>query len=247
MHAKTWIIGIVALLVSTVAANAAVINFNGLSHGEVLSTQFQASHGVTFSAINNHSSHPDKLVVFDTMLENTRDPDLEYPWDGGNLNVDNDPNDATSGDVKLNKLFVIAENDVDGDGNGLIDNPDDEARGGKIIVQWDRDIIDVRFAHVDMDENPRYSRVRLYDDGNLVLSKSFHELFGSVPGVAFGNRYANQLPYLSTVATFGKFDKMKISLCGSGGIDNLDYEVPEPTTMALLGLGGVGALLRRRK
>ena len=87
----------------------------------------------------------------------------------------------------------------------------------------------------------------LQDDGNLVLNKSFQDLFGSTPGVAFGNRYANQLPYLSEVATFGKFDKMKIILCGSGGIDNIEYTVPEPATMTVMGIGGILALVRRKR
>ena len=246
MHARTWTAMIAALMVIT-PVGAATIDFDSLSHGEVLSTQFQASHGVTFRAVNGNSYHPDKLVIFDTMETGTRDPDLEFPWDGGNLNVDNDPNPATSGDVKVHKVFAIAENDTDGNNDGLIDNPDDEARGGRIIIKWDTDIVDVRLRQIDLDENPRYNRIKLYDDGNLVFTKTFQELAAAGAGVSYGNRYANQLPYLSAVADFEKFDTMKICLTGSGAFDYLDYQVPEPTTMGLFGLGGIAALLRRKK
>ena len=251
MHIKTLIFFISALLISAASTNAAIVNFDGLSHGEVLSTQFQASHGLTFSAINSgtgpHGNHPDKLVIFDTMLTDTRDPDLEFPWRGGNLNVDVDPNPATSGDVKLYKVFAIAENDVDGDGNGLIDNPDDEAGGGTIILQWNHDLLDISFAQLDMDESTVNQIVELYDDGGLVLSKSFQQLFGSTPGVTFAHHYANQLPSLQSVASFEQFDEMRLILTGSGAFDIISTEVPEPTTMGLLVVGGLVFLKRRKK
>jgi len=79
-----------------------------------------------------------------------------------------------------------------------------------------------------------------------VLDKSFQELFGLLSGVVFGHHYANQLPMLSTVADFDKFDEMRLVLTGSGAFDNIYTEVPEPATMSLLVLGGA-ALLKRRK
>jgi len=200
-----------AFLMIITPVGAGIIDFDGLSKGEVLSTQFQASHGVTFSANNKVSGHPDKLVIFDTFsTAGSGDPDLAYPWAGGNLNVDNDPDPNTSQDVRLYNVFCIAENDVDNDGNGLIDVPDDEAGGGTIFIKWNRDIVDVRLAQLDLDERPDRNRIKLYNDGNLVLNKTFAQLFGSVPGVTFADHFANQLPYLSTVATFGAFDEMRI-------------------------------------
>ena len=241
MHTKALLMSFVALLIMGAGANAAVIDFDGLSHGEILTTQFQASHGLTFSAINNNASRPDKVLIFDTMEENTLDPDLEYPWVGGNLDIPGAP------DVLLNKVFCIAENDVDGDGDGLVDDPDDERAGGTLILKWDHNLVDISFAQLDMDEASVSQRVRLFDNGGVVLDKSFNELFGGVPGVVFGDHKANQLPNLSSVAQFGQFDEMHLVLTGSGAFDNIAPEVPEPMTMSLLGIGGLIMLKRRRK
>jgi len=167
MHTKLLTL-VAALLVSAVAANAALIDFNSLSHGEILTTQFQASHGLTFSATNNHPDRPDKVLIFDTMEENTLDPDLEYPWQGGNLDIPGAP------DVLLNNVFCIAENDFDGDDpDDFVDDPDDERSGGTLFLNWDHDLVDISFAQLDMDESPANQRVQLYDDGGLVLDKSF--------------------------------------------------------------------------
>lgn len=242
MHTKTLMTAILALLASAVAADAALIDFNSLNHGEVLTTQFLGSHGLTFSATNNTASRPDKVMIFDTMENGTLDPDLQHPWAGGNLDVTGGP------DVVLDMVFCIPENDFDGDDDDdFIDNPDDERSGGTIFLNWDHDLVDISFAQVDMDEATANQRVQLYDDGGLVLDKSFSELFGGVPGVVFADHYANQLPLLSSVATFGKFDEMRLILTGSGAFDNIYTEVPEPATMGLLAIGGLAVLKRRRK
>jgi len=65
-----------AIMLVVTPIGATTIDFDSSSHGEVLSTQFQGSHGVTFSAVNNSSYHPDKLVAPDTVETHSRDPGL---------------------------------------------------------------------------------------------------------------------------------------------------------------------------
>ncbi len=105
-----------------------VIDFAGLSNGEVLDDQF-ADLGITFSAFSNKKSTHSALI-FDTDLDNTADPDLEQ-------NVGN--------------VMIIAENLKDRDNDGLIDSPDDNARGGSITVMFDQPFFVESFLALDLE------------------------------------------------------------------------------------------------
>ena len=61
--------------------------------------------------------------------------------------------------------------------------------------------------------------------------------------MVYGNNSANRID----LGLIGKFDEVLITMGGSGGIDRVTTNVPEPNTLALCGLG-LAALtsLRRR-
>ena len=88
-----------SLVVAGARADTNTISFDSLQHGEVINTQFVASHGVTISA-RNVGGGPNLAVAFDSNRINTRDPDLQGPpWSAGNL----------AGDVQadLGRLVII--------------------------------------------------------------------------------------------------------------------------------------------
>jgi len=222
-------------------AQADTISFDALPTGTVLDDQFAVSHGVTFSGINNTSYHPDKLAIFDTDNYTGGDADLAYTgsWAGGNLE-----------DQPLHKIFIIAENARDRNHDGLIDNPDDEARGGTVTIRFDDLIDSFRFDQVDRDDS-NGDRVRVYKDGALLDTITYTELAQMDSSIEYGNRKANRMPWITSEMVGDSFDEVRISVCGSHGFDNISYSstpvVPEPATMLFLACGAVPIILRRRR
>ncbi len=145
-------------------------DYNGIEFelGQSFSTETEIAAGVSIRGVSgdapgsdNFMSESNKtLVLLDTLkatpgsrdlpIKNgdDGDPDLAYPWVGGNLNKSQDSN-ASSGfgtDTVINNIVVFAENTVDEDDNaasealgewtgnpdGFIDIPDDDTGGGAI-------------------------------------------------------------------------------------------------------------------
>ncbi|MDP6542396.1 MAG: PEP-CTERM sorting domain-containing protein [Phycisphaerae bacterium] len=234
------IIAAVGLFVSTPQdAQGETITFNDLPAGTVLANQFAASHGVRFSAINHTSWHPDKLVIFDTNNYTGGDIDLAYPWPGGNLQGQ-----------QLHKIFVIAENARDYNHDGLIDNPDDEARGGVVTIKFDNLLESFQFDQVDSDDGSG-ERVKFYKDGALLDTVTYVELAAMDSSIEYGNRKANRLPAVTADMVGDFFDEVRIKVCGSHGFDNITFTpaavIPEPTTMFLLVGGLVPLIMKRRR
>ncbi len=126
-----------------------------LAVGEQITTQFQGN-GFTVSADNARPGGPDKAIIFDSANPTGGDPDLATPGYGpGNT-------------LAEGKILIIAENDVDGNGDGLVDSPDDEAQGGRIFFDFDFAVrvLDVTVLDVDGLEN---SFVECRDVNNLVV------------------------------------------------------------------------------
>ncbi len=214
------------------------LGFESLSHGEIVSGQFQLSDGVTISAINERQPGLDLVIAFDSHLGGTADPDLEDPWSGGNL----------PSTTFLGKLLILAENDTDHDGDGLIDSPDDEGGqpAGSITFAFDQLMTSFGFDLIDIENatEPDAGYVALFLDDHLVKKVGFLDLAGAI----FGNNSANRIPPI--FAPLG-FNKATIRLGGSGAIDNVtaqtiqlqQHHVPEPASMAvwllLIAVGGL--------
>lgn len=239
-----WLFVLAILLYSQNAA-ALLLDFEdtGFVHG----TQVTNSQGVTINA-TNIGGGPDLAIIFDTDQASTRDPDLVGPWDGGNLYDTND----------LNNILIIAENSIDANNDGLIDNPDDEGSrpAGTLSLEFVSQLTSVSFDLVDIERSGENGNVSFYDGSTLLTSVSFGQFVDSSDayfqaGVVYGNNYANSIGTISaTDLGIAGFNRIDFNLAGSGGIDNINVnEVPEPATMVLFGAGltGLAAWKRRKK
>ncbi len=115
----------------TGAAQAATLTFDSFSHGDVI-TSLNLGGGVTasVSANGNSSSAPDEAWVFDTMLDNTRDPDLEGPF----------TDDGVDYDIYTGAVLIVQENSH---------TPDDDGNGGWITFDFSKPISFLGFDFLD--------------------------------------------------------------------------------------------------
>lgn len=226
------------------------ITFDEASQGFVHGSLFTGDEfadlggGVTFTVDSNGSF--DQLITFDTGINqnNTTDPDLVVPFEGGNLGGNR------KGLPALGNALIIAEN-LAGASDGIANDPDDERRGGVIGVVFGNDRVEsVGFSLYDTPENSRSAVSITFTDssGDSVVWDP-NDLIAHGTDVEFGNRFANEFEDI-TAAQLGLTNIQSIDFkIESGAIDSINFveAVPEPSSFALLGLGAVGCLLRRKR
>ena len=235
----------VALSMGAPAA-ADLIDFDSLQTGEIVAEQF-AGMGVHIEVINDGHPSINLGIIFDSFGSSGHDSDLEGPpWSGGNA----------SSDVFAN-LLIIAENDVDSNNDGLIDDPDDEAGGGSIIFRFDIPIFEFGFSLIDIEttESAPNASVMFFNDSTLVGMIDFSDLVdpGSAifdPTIEFGDNSANHVQPMSFFNGIGplEFNEARFVLEGSGAVDNIFFTVvpaPGPLTLLLCSLLTVARRCRR--
>jgi hypothetical protein len=130
------------------------ITFNSLPAGTILSNQIP---GVTIWAENDQSGHPDLAILFDSSNPSGDDPDLGTPnqaFGGPGIGAGGAVGQPGENRYPLGNLLIIAENDVDGDGDGHIDEPDDENVGGRLYFEFStpQDLESIYVVDVDGGE-----------------------------------------------------------------------------------------------
>jgi hypothetical protein len=232
---------------------ATTLDFDILQHGEIVDTQFVDAFGVMIHAVNRGGG-PDLALAFDSLRNETADPDLEGPpWCGGNLDRS----------TTLGRLLIIAENERDRNGDGIIDSPDDEGSrpAGSLVFDFQVPIVAFGFDLIDVEGPEEYGANRgfvavFYDGDDTELARVGFGAFVDphspffVEGVAFGNRTANRIPAL-TAEDLGiaEFQRVELNLGGSSAVDNISFEpIPEPATLVLVATGlALSSLIRSRK
>jgi hypothetical protein len=170
--------------------------------GEVMTNQLLAGLGIALSAVNNHVfpvAHPDKVLVFDTALPTGEDLDLATPG----LGVGNT--------VALGKVLIIAEDDVDANNDGFVDDPDDEAFGGKLRFDFDADVTFLGGTVIDIDTN---------EAGYFSLRNAANQEIFVVPLVNLGD---NSVQVIDLAHPVPGVRAVELVLSGSGAIGRLRW------------------------
>ena len=168
---------------------------NALAAGTVVGSQWHL-FDIHVSAYNNKAGHPDKAIIFDSNNPTGGDSDLGGPW--GNI-------------------LIIAEDDVDSDGDGLVDDPDDEAKGGTIIVYSNNSCSTLAFDLIDFEEDEGNSGTLVI---NLESGGTVNIPFTAFVGTVWGDNSHNSIS-IPTEDIGGTFKQVEFHFNGSGAIDNV--------------------------
>ena len=178
-----------------------------LKTGENITTQF-LDLGLTIDANNATSGHPDKAILFDSENPTGGDFDLQTPGFG----VDND--------TPLGKILIIAENDVDANMDGLVDDPDDEQHGGEMNFRFATDVRFIGATILDVD-GTRADSFNLYDAADVLIT--------TIPIQILGD---NSVQILSSDPPIDGVRRAELVLGGSGAVTRLRF-CPTPAGPAL--------------
>lgn len=159
--------------------------------GRVIDEQWAAA-GVHVWADNKDVHHPDKAILFDTDNPTGEDDDLG---------------------VGEGLALIIAEDDWDGNNDGLVDDPDDEQKGGRIVFDFDvpATICSIRLA--DIDENPG-TELRFYRDGNT------DDVDHVIPVVSMADGSVQEVFFLEE-----RVDRFEVFFKGSGAIGGMELVI----------------------
>lgn len=230
----------VFVIVSSLPAGATVVDFNSLTIGSVVAGEDPA--GVTVSAnpysefvltCVNNGCGPNSVVVFDSENPTGGDADLGSPnIDFGGPGIGWGGSDRSPGanDRSWSNLLIIAENVVDKNRDGLVDDPDDEGGGGVFVFDFQQAVAVLRVVLIDIDCD-EWAVVRLYNTDGLVATLSAQAL-GS-----------NSVQTLDGTAYLG-IHRMEIELSSSGAVGEFEY-VLDATPVAEATWGSIKASYAR--
>jgi hypothetical protein len=157
-------------------------------------TEQWAGMGLHISADNKVAGHPDKAIVFDSASPTGEDPDLVTPGYG------------TGNDTAIGKLLIVAEDDVDADFDGIVDDPDDEQNGGILRFAFDKPVSLCSALLVDVEEEG--TELRFYGEGGL---------FKTIPVPALDDNSVQNLGFTAEGVTL-----FEVDFAGSGGLGLID-------------------------
>lgn len=222
------------------SSGAAVIDFNGLPAGSVVAGESPTGDTVsenpftefTLSCINNGCG-PNSLVLFDSQNPTGDDADLGTPnvdFGGPGVGWGGSSGRPGENDECWGNLLIVAENVKDCNGDGLVDDPDDEAGGGVIAFEFERAVIVQRIVLVDIDYGETAS-VRLYNESGLAAT---------LPAQALGN---NSVQILDGTAQTGVL-RMEVEFSSSAALAEIEY-VLDTTPVAQSTWGAIKAAYSR--
>lgn len=132
-----------------------VIDYAGLPHGTILGEQY-APMGVHITAVAN-GGLPNAAIVFDSNLPPTHDPDLA---------------------VDVGNIAILAKNLNDTNGDGLVDDPDENDFGGKQVYTFDQPVHIGSFLFIDKDHGTPDKAIT-YDAASNVIKQVSIPLAGN--------------------------------------------------------------------
>ena len=230
------------LMISAPAAHAITLDFEGFAAGTVMDDEYQASLGVTISAVNNDLGH-NYAAIFDSNNPTGGDGDLGAPFNEGQ------PDELSPGNI-----LIIQEDDA-GCAGGICTTPDDEGTRfndkptGTITFMFDQviELLTMDFFDVETDENgtQEINEIRLFNSSGVqIFDNDYH-----TPDTG-GNRLWDQVVFgPGNGVGISGIRKIEVNFAGSGALDNVTYNVvPVPASVWLFGtalLGFIGYSRRR--
>lgn len=105
----------------------------------------------------NHGNGPQSLIIFDSSHPTGDDFDLGTPNEtcdppGPGQGQGGEQGQQGENCEPLYNLLIIAENIVDANGDGRVDDPDDDAGGGEILFEFDSPFIIDYITIMDIDK-----------------------------------------------------------------------------------------------
>ena len=216
-------------------AEVEVVDFSDLPAGTI-ATEVFGSGGtgpVLITGLNPRLGvDTNAAVIFDSANPTGEDPDLGAPnetflVDGvpgpgrGDAGIQGSPFENS---VPLGKLLIIAEDVVDGDGDGLVDDPDDMDHRGNLLTTDFSGVGPVSIHNmtlIDVERNEAPATARLFNADD--------EEIGSISLPATGD---NGMVFVDFGAT-PNVTKMLVSLGGSGAISGFEFEYAPPVIVEL--------------
>ena len=143
-------------------------NATGFQRGDFVTTQLYAEHGITISGNSNHSGRTGDVIIFDTENPSGGDWDLGTPnqaYNGpGRGSGGTNPNGRN--DRALGNAIILAERITDNNGDGRVDNPDDDAAGGWINIAFENPVSLTKLHLLDLDDNNNNDIILTFADGS---------------------------------------------------------------------------------
>jgi hypothetical protein len=226
----------VALTASGAFGEVEVIDFAELPAGTIVSEVYGSggTGPVHIFGLNPRMSESvNAAVIFDSAHPTGEDPDLGAPNETFEIDGQPGPGRGVGGlkdtphqnAVPLGKLLIIAEDLVDADGDGLVDDPDDMAHRANLFTMDFSEVGPVtihRMTLIDVESNEGRPVARLMNaDGQEIRT------------VALPVTGDNGMTFVDFGPTSG-VSKMTVSLGGSGAISSFRFEVDPPPVIAVL-------------
>jgi hypothetical protein len=216
-------VGVFAVAVTT-PSSAIVQTFAGFPAGTVAAGDLPGGGTApgtlfpdfTVSVVNN--SGPQSLIIFDSANPTGEDPDLgtpnqTCPGGGPGVGIGGQVGQPGENCVPLGNLLIIAEDIVDGNLNGLVDDPDDDLNGGTITFTWNSPTSPTRIILMDIDNE------------SAAVSVSNNTLLVTVDATDLGDNSAQTIDLTGYPAT----DKMVVRFSSSGAVAEIEYDVAVQT------------------
>jgi len=211
-------VAVLATLVMAVPALAELEDFAGPVAGTVVSGQEPGggtAPGTLFPdftvSVTNDGNGPHTLIIFDSDDPTGDDPDLGTPhqdFGGPGQGAGGATGAAGENSVAYHNLLICAEDIVDADGDGIVDDPDDEAGGCTIVFEFDY-VVDLHhIVFVDIDsESVEYEA----SESGIVM--------GGDEGVDLGNNSVQVVD----LTPFNSVDRLEVVFSSSGAIAELEF------------------------
>jgi hypothetical protein len=213
------LLGVACIFFSFHSAAATILDFNGLSAGTVVAGTAPSGGTmpgdsfaeITLSCVNNGCG-PNSVVVFDSQAPTGGDPDLGTPnkdFGGPGIGVGGECGAPGENNRTYGNLLIISEDLRDRNGDGLVDDPDDEAGGGVFMFDFDSavSVLNVVLVDVDCDE---WAEIRLYDEGGLIAKES---------ALALGDNSVQTVDCSEHTGII----RMEIEISSSGAVAEIEY------------------------